>query len=182
MYFELAFLWSSLEVKKQLIYYKVKRFKSSSSNAVFFMVVSFASLQVFFNIFFLKLGVKWRRLWNSSKNFELSVFILKWYFFVPFRNGHLHNVASTFTNDVKLDVEKCNVVSTWPNVAHINLYIQYVDSTLLHVVNSNVEMRNVVSTLIWGCTTSLHHINQKITLKQRWNVCWVFTITTNIQG
>ena len=44
---------------------------------------------------------------------------------------------------------------------------------LFDVANSNVEIRNVVSTLIWRCPTSRRRINQKTTLKQRWNVCWV---------
>ena len=75
MYFDLDLVWSY-----QLIYYKVKRFKSSSCNAVYFMILIFAALEVFFNIFFFKLGVKWKRLWNSSKNFEFSVFNLNWFF------------------------------------------------------------------------------------------------------
>ena len=59
----------------------MNRFKPSSCNSVFFMILSFAALQAFFNIFFLKVGVKWRRrLWNSNKNIELSVFNLKWFF------------------------------------------------------------------------------------------------------
>ena len=73
---------------------------------------------------------------------------------------------------VKLDVEKDNVVSTLSNVVHINAEIRNVDSTLFDVVNCNVEIHNVVSTLIWCCPTSQRHINQKTTLKQRWNVCW----------
>ena len=81
MYFEKALLWNSLGVKNQLIYYKVKRFKASSCNPVFFMILSFAALKVFFNMFFLKLRVEWRRLWKSSKNFEISVFNLKLFFF-----------------------------------------------------------------------------------------------------
>ena len=81
MYFEKALSWNSLGIKNQLIYYKVKRFKASSCNPVFFMVLSFAALKVFFNMFFLKLRVKWRRLWKSNKNFEISVFNLKLFFF-----------------------------------------------------------------------------------------------------
>ena len=77
-------------------------------------------------------------------------------FFVLFRRGHFHNVVSTFINIVKLDVENNNVFST-----------------LLDVVHVNVEIHNVVSMLIWRCPTSRRHANQKTTLKQRWNVCWV---------
>ena len=155
-----------------MIYYKMKWFESSSCcNALFFMILSFAALQVLFNTFFLKLGVKWRRSWNSGKNSEFSVFNPKWFFSFPFRNGHFHNVVSSLNNVVKLEVEKDNVVSMLFNVAHINGEIRNVDSTLFGIVNSNVEIHNVTSTLIWGCTTSWRHINQKTTLKQRWNVC-----------
>ena len=51
---------------------------------------------------------------------------------------------------------------------------------LFDVENSNVEIHNVVSTLIWCCPTSRRRINQKTTLKQRWNVTpkvtWHFNI------
>ena len=47
------------------------------------------------------------------------------------------------------------------------------DSTSLDVVNFSVEICNVASTLIWRCSMSRHDINQKTTLKQCWNVCWV---------
>ena len=76
--------------------------------------------------------------------------------FVPFRNGHFHNVVSTFTNVVRLDVENGNVVSTLSNVVHINVEIHNIDSTLFGVKNSNVEI-----------STSQRRINQKTTLKQR---------------
>ena len=69
-------------------------------------------------------------------------------FFVLFRRGHFHNVVSTFTNIVKLDVENNNIVSTLSNVVHVNVEIHNVDSTLLDVVNFNVEIHNVVSMLI----------------------------------
>ena len=48
-----------------------------------------------------------------------------------------------------------------------------VDSNSLDVVNFSVEICNVASTLIWCCPMSRHDINQKTTLKQCWNVCWV---------
>ena len=75
-----------------------------------------------------------------------------WNFFVPFRNGHFHNVASLLTNVVKLDVEKGNVVSTLSNVAHINVEMYNVDETLFDVVNPKVRIRNVVSMWIGGFT------------------------------
>ena len=89
-----------------------------------------------------------------------------------FGNGYFHNVVSTLINFIKLDVEKDNVVSTLFNVVHINVDIRNVDSTLFGIANWNDEIHNVVSKLIWPCPTSWRHINQKITLKQRWNVCW----------
>ena len=52
-------------------------------------------------------------------------------FFVLYGNGHFHNVVSTLTNVVKVDVEKDNV-----------------DSTLFDVVSSNVEIQNALLTLI----------------------------------
>ena len=48
-----------------------------------------------------------------------------------FRSGHFHNVVSTFTNVVKLDVENDNVVSTSSNVVHVNVEIHNVVSTLI---------------------------------------------------
>ena len=82
-------------------------------------------------------------------------------FFVLFRRGHFHNVVSTFTNIVKLDVENNNIVSTLSNVVHVNVEIHNVDSTLLDVVNFNVEIYNIVSTLIWRCPTSRRRIKLK---------------------
>ena len=99
-----------------------------------------------------------------------------------FRNGHFHNVASTFTNVVKLNVENDNVASRLSSVFHINIEIQNVDSTLFDVVNSNVEKHNVVSALIWSCPVSGSRINQKTTLKQRWNICWVWFLGPNFPG
>ena len=58
----------------------MKRLKSSSCNAVFFMILIFAALQVLFNIFPIKWRVKWRPLWNSSYKFEFTVFNFKWLF------------------------------------------------------------------------------------------------------
>ena len=66
--------------------------------------------------------------------------------FVLFRNSHFHNVVSTFSNVVKLDIEN-GVNSTLSNVVHINVGIHNIDSTLFDVVNFNVEIRNVVSML-----------------------------------
>ena len=91
--------------------------------------------------------------------------------FVIFRNGHFHNVVSTFINVVKMDIENDNVASTLSNVVHINVRMHNVDSTLFDIVNSNFETHNVVSTLILRCLTSQRCINQKTTLKQRRNVC-----------
>ena len=43
--------------------------------------------------------------------------------FVIFRNDHFHNVVSTFTNVVKLEVENDNVVSTLSDVVRESFLI-----------------------------------------------------------
>ena len=122
---------------------------------------NFAALQVLLDILLLT--------WGASEDYEIVVKTLNsgYSIWINFRSGHYHNVVSTFTN-----VENDNVVSTLSNVVYVNVEIHNVDSTLLDVVNFNVEICNVVSTLIWRCPTSRRRINQKTTLKQRWNVCW----------
>ena len=114
----------------------------------------FAALEVFFNIFHLKWGIKWRWLWNSSQKFEFSVFNLKWFIFVLYGNGHFLNVLSTLASVVKLDLENGKVVSTLPNVFHTKVDIHDVDLTLFDVVSLNVDTYNVVSTLTWPFPTS----------------------------
>ena len=61
-----------------MIFYEVRRFKLSSCNAKSFIILIFLALQVFFNIFLLKWGVKWRRLWN----FEFILFVFFFLFFL----------------------------------------------------------------------------------------------------
>ena len=56
---------------------------------------------------------------------------MNFFFFVIFRRGHFHNVVSTFSNVVKLDVENDNVVSTLSNVVHVNVEIHNVVSMLI---------------------------------------------------
>ena len=143
-----------------MIFYKVKQFKSNSCNAVFFMNLFFAALQIFFKIFLVKWGVKWRILWKTSQNFEFSALNLKWFFFF-----FLEIVI--FTTLWNSTLKR----TTLSNVVHINVEIRKVDLTLFNVT-SNIEIHNVVLTLIWHCPTSRRQINQKTTLKQRWNVCW----------
>ena len=107
------------------------------------LVRTFAALQVLSDMLLLT--------WRASEDYEIVVKTLNsgysiWIiFFLLFRRGHFHNVLSTFTNVVRLDVEN--------------------DSTLLDAVNFNDEIHNVVSTLIWHCPTSRRPINQKTTLK-----------------
>ena len=100
--------------------------------------------------------------------------------YILFRNSYFHNFVSTLTNVVKLDVENDNVVSTLSNVVHINVKIHNIDSTLFDIVNSNAETYNIVSTSICRCAASRRCINQKTTLKQRWNVCWVVAVLSFI--
>ena len=132
---------------------------------------TFTTLQVLLDILLLT--------WGASEDYKIVVKTLNfgyalWInFFVLFRSDHFHNVVSTFTNVVKLDVEHDNVVSTLSNVVYVNVEIYNVDSTLLDAVHFSFEIHNVVSTLIWHCPTSRRRINQKTTLKRRWNVCWV---------
>ena len=73
--------------------------------------------------------------------------------FFLFGNGHFHNVVSTFTNVLKLDIENDNVTPTLYNIVLINVEIHNVDSMLFDVV--------------LRCNVC---INQNATLKQRWNV------------
>ena len=90
-----------------------------------------------------------------------------------FWNGHIRNVVSTLPNVVKIDVENGNIFSTLSNVIQFNVEIHNLVSTLLKNVNFNVDIHNIVSTLIWRCATSRRHINLKVMLNRRWNVCWV---------
>ena len=85
-----------------------------------------------------------------------------------------------FTKVVKLDVENDKIVSTFSNFVYINVEIHNDDSTLFDIANSNVETHNIVATLIWRCPISGRCINQKTTLKQRWNVYWE-PVTLRIQ-
>ena len=89
-------------------------------------------------------------------------------YFQLFEYGHIHNVASTQINVMKLDVENNSIVSTLPNVVNINVEID-------NVVNFNVGIQNVVSTLIWHCPTLRRHITLTTTLRQRSKVFWVLT-------
>ena len=66
-----------------------------------------------------------------------------------FSNGHIHNVVSTLSNVVQVNVEKHNVV------------------------NFNVDIHNVVTMLLWRCATSRRHIKLKTTLNRCWNACMV---------
>ena len=75
-------------------------------------------------------------------------YVLDSKFIIPFFNGHIRNVVSTWLTVVKIDIENDNVVSTLPNVVYIN-----------------VEIDNVGS-------TSQRRTNLTATLKQRWNVAW----------
>ena len=88
-------------------------------------------------------------LWSSK---ILFCFWIKAYIF--FSNVHIHNVVSTLSNVVKIDVENDNVVSTLSNVVKFNVEKHNVVSMLFYIVNFNFARHNVVSTLIWRCATS----------------------------
>ena len=77
----------------------------------------------------------------SLKLKNIVLFLTRGLIFFFFVNGHIHNVASTLLNVVKIYIENYNVVSTLSNVVQINVEIA-------NVVNFNVDVRNVVSTLI----------------------------------
>ena len=104
------------------------------------------------------------KLWTQRIQFHMI-------FCVLLGNAHFHNVVSTLTKVVKLNVEKDNVALTLSSIVHINVEIHEVGLTLFDIVNSNFEI-HVVSTLIWRCPKPRRHINQKTKLKQRLNVCW----------
>ena len=71
---------------------------------------------------------------RSKYNFALNS-KFKFYFFA---NGQIPNVVSTFLNVAKLDVENGNVVLTLANVCHISVENDNVDSTLFSVVTLNI--------------------------------------------
>ena len=92
---------------------------------------------------------------DPLRTFSIFVFVLS-------RNGHFHN------NVVKLEVEN-GIVSTLSNVVHVNVgntqcWFDVVLSCKFHCWNTQ-RFFNVGP-------TSRRRINQKTTLKQRWNVCW----------
>ena len=65
-----------------------------------------------------------------------------------FSNGHTCNVVSTLPNVAKIDVENDNVVSTLSYVVQFNAEKHNVVSKLFNVVNFNIDVHNVFSTLI----------------------------------
>ena len=96
-------------------------------------------------------------------------------FFVLFRNCYFQNVFLTFLPTLwNSGLKMTTLFLKLLEVVHINVEICNIDSMLFDVVNSNVEIHNIISTLIWRCPTLRRRINQKTTMKQRWNVSWVY--------
>ena len=140
----------------------------------------FPALQMFFSIIVLKWGIKWTRLWKSSRTFEFSIFSFKWFLFEPQKYfvasnsrfififlayGHIHNVVSKLVKVVNLDVKNDNVVSTLSNVVNISTKIDNVDSTLFNVVTFKVDVKNNDPILVWRFPTSRRHTNLTMLLK-----------------
>ena len=88
----------------------------------------------------LNMGSKVKKIMKQQLKLRIPCILFEMICFVLFRNGHFHNVVSTFTNVVHINVENDNVVSTLSNVVYINVEIHNVDSTLFDVVNSNVDL------------------------------------------
>ena len=136
---------------------------------------------LYFPTFIFKLYVPYFPFFNLSQSKasvvnQMSHFgSLKIFFslFNFYENGHIHNIVSTLTIVVKLDVDNNSIVSTLSDVVNLNVEIGNVDSTLFNVVNFNVDIHNVVTTLIWNCPTLRRHITLTTTLRQCWNVFWV---------
>ena len=78
-------LWTSprVKLKTNLMFYKVEQFKSSSCNAVFFMILIFEALAF------------------KTLNWVYSI----WNKFL-FGKNHFHNVVSALTNVVKLNLKR----------------------------------------------------------------------------
>ena len=130
---------------------------------------TFAPSQVLFDIFLLTWEAKWWRLFKLWIPYILFEII----FVTLFGNGHFYQSCKTRR-------WKWQIVSTFSNFVYINVEIHNDDSTLFDIANSNVETHNIVATLIWRCPISGRRINQKTTLKQRWNVYWE-PVTLRIQ-
>ena len=96
----------------------------------------------------LNMESKVKKIMKQQLKLRIPCILFEMICFVRFGNGHFHNVISTFTNALHINVENDNVVSTLSNVVHINVEIHIIDSTLFDVVNSNVKIHNVVSTVI----------------------------------
>ena len=108
------------------------------------------------------MGKKWRRFWVQHILWSSKIlFCFEWRLNFFFEMVIFPAFFSTLPSVVKI-----------ANIVRLNVELHNVVATLLNTVNFNVYVHKVVSTLISRCATSLHHINLKTTLNQRWNVCW----------
>ena len=96
----------------------------------------------------LNMGSKVKKIMKQQLKLRILYILFEMIFF-SFRNGHFHNVVSTFTSVVHINVENNNVVWTLSNVVYINVEIHCfnVDLTFPHVATSYQPKYNVEATL-----------------------------------
>ena len=132
-------------------------FKLSSCNTVFFMIFKeFLRLRRYSSTFLVTWNAKWKRLWNSSQNFEFSIFNLKWFFFFLFFSRMV-----IFTK----------LFRRWPTFwnSMLKLRTSFPRCLTLIIPRWNTQRWFDVDLTLSYFVTSYQ---LKETLKQRWNFCW----------